>query len=53
MASRKGRILCTEDDEDTRDLLVISLGMAGYDVTCTDSPNKRLNTYETATSIFA
>lgn len=42
MAFPKGRILCTEDDEDTRDLLVITLGMAGYEVTCTDSPERAI-----------
>jgi DNA-binding response OmpR family regulator len=40
--SSKGRILCTEDDEDTRDLLVLTLNMAGYEVICTDSPEKAL-----------
>jgi|SRR5678815_1913846 DNA-binding response OmpR family regulator len=38
----KGRILCTEDDEDTRELLVLSLKKAGYEVICTDSPEKAL-----------
>jgi len=33
----KGRILCTEDDEDTRELLTVMLGLADYDVTCADS----------------
>jgi DNA-binding response OmpR family regulator len=40
MASCKGRILCTEDDEDTRDLLALTLGIAGYEVTCTDNPDQ-------------
>jgi DNA-binding response OmpR family regulator len=35
MASSKARILCTEDDADTRDLLIITLNHAGYDVVCT------------------
>jgi len=39
----KGRILCTEDDKDTRELLVLTLTMAGYDVICTDSPEKALD----------
>lgn len=34
----RGHILCTEDDEDTRDLLVLTLSRAGFEVTCTDSP---------------
>ena len=34
----KGRILCTEDDVDTREMLVFMLEDAGYDVSCTDSP---------------
>src|ERR687898_2936622 len=36
MNSLKGRILCTEDDADTRDLLVLTLNLAGYDVVCTE-----------------
>ena len=42
MSSPKGRILCTEDDADTRELLVYVLNLAGYEVTCTDSPFKAL-----------
>jgi DNA-binding response OmpR family regulator len=42
-ASSKGRILCTEDDEDTRDLLVLTLSMAGYEVICTDTAAKTLD----------
>lgn len=34
----KGRILCSEDDEDTRQMLSITLRHCGYDVVCpTDS----------------
>jgi DNA-binding response OmpR family regulator len=33
----KGRILCTEDDADTRDLIILTLQFAGYDVKCADS----------------
>lgn len=40
MTEPKGRILCTEDDEDTRELLVLTLSMAGYEVICTDNPEK-------------
>lgn len=36
MSPPKGRILCTEDDADTRDLLVLSLSLAGYEVSCSD-----------------
>lgn len=43
MTSSKGRILCTEDDEDTRDLLVLTLSLAGYDVICTETATKALN----------
>lgn len=43
MTSPKGRILCTEDDADTRELLVYVLNMAGYEVICTDSPHKALD----------
>lgn len=42
MTSPKGRILCTEDDEDTRDLLVLTLSTAGYEVTCTNSPEQAI-----------
>src|SRR5687767_8668478 len=43
MTSLKGRILCTEDDEDTRDLLVLTLSLAGYDVICMETATKALN----------
>jgi DNA-binding response OmpR family regulator len=36
MFSPKGRILCTEDDADTRDLLVLTLNLAGYEVVCSE-----------------
>jgi DNA-binding response OmpR family regulator len=45
--SPKGRILCTEDDGDTRDLLVLTLNLAGYDVICTDSPDTTLTLIQT------
>lgn len=32
--SPKGRILCTEDDADTRELLTFILNQAGFDVVC-------------------
>ena len=36
MSSPKGRILCTEDDPDSRELIVFILEGADYDVTCTE-----------------
>jgi DNA-binding response OmpR family regulator len=42
MTIPKGRILCTEDDKDTRDLLVLTLSMAGYEVMCTENSEKAL-----------
>jgi DNA-binding response OmpR family regulator len=38
----KGRILCTEDDPDTRDLLNLVLSNAGYDVVCTSDASECL-----------
>ena len=38
MPALKGRILCTEDDPDSREMLIYFLEAAGYDVTCTGSP---------------
>ena len=43
MPFTKGRILCTEDDEDTRDLLIVLLKHQGYDVVCTDSAENALS----------
>lgn len=42
MHSPKGRILCTEDDKDTRDLLIVLLKHEGYDVVCTDNAEQAL-----------
>ena len=36
----KGRILCTEDDADTRDLVRVILTDAGYEVICTSDSLK-------------
>ena len=47
MKSPKGRILCTEDDPDTRDLIIMILRAAGYDVFCTDSPEETLRLAKT------
>ena len=30
----KGRILCTEDDADSRDMIVMMLETSGYEVVC-------------------
>jgi DNA-binding response OmpR family regulator len=43
MPSPNGRILCTEDDTDTRDLLIFLLRSEGYDVVCTDSAEQALS----------
>jgi DNA-binding response OmpR family regulator len=43
MPSPKGRILCTEDDTDTRDLLVFLLRNEGYDVTCSDNTEQTIS----------
>lgn len=42
MNPTKGSILCTEDDQDTRDLLILSLTLAGYEVSCTDSASRTI-----------
>jgi DNA-binding response OmpR family regulator len=42
VAAPKGRILCTEDDEDTRDLIIFLLKNEGYDVVCTDKAEDAL-----------
>lgn len=42
MTSTKGRILCTEDDADTRELIMFTLRQAGYQVICTDDGAKAL-----------
>ena len=34
----KARILCTEDDPDSREIIIYLLRDAGYDVDCTDNP---------------
>ena len=43
MSTPKGRILCTEDDPDTREILTITLTMAGFEVTCTESAEDAIN----------
>jgi two-component system OmpR family response regulator len=39
----KGRILCTEDDADTRDLIILTLRFAGYDVKCADNSGEAID----------
>ena len=38
----KGRILCTEDDADTRDLIILTLQFAGYEVKGADSAEEAI-----------
>jgi DNA-binding response OmpR family regulator len=47
MTSPKGRIICTDDDEDTRELLIVTLNFAGYEVICADDPQKALELIKT------
>lgn len=47
MATPKGRILCTEDDADTRDLITFTLTEAGFDVICTGSAVEALDLIKT------
>ena len=42
MPSPKARILCTEDNTDTRELLLVLLRCAGYEVVCTDNAKQGL-----------
>lgn len=42
MTSIKGRILCTEDDADTRELIILTLERAGFEVICADDPYKAI-----------
>ena len=43
MVSPRVPILCTEDDIDTRDLIVLVLQQNGFDVTCTGDANDALS----------
>jgi DNA-binding response OmpR family regulator len=43
MTTPKGRILCTEDDEDTRDLIILTLKQADFDVICADTAIKAID----------
>lgn len=42
MPSHKGRILCTDDNPDARDLVFLMLQSAGHDVTCVGSSSEAL-----------
>lgn len=42
MTSPKGRILCTEDDADTRDLIDYVLTEYGFEVICTQSTDQAI-----------
>lgn len=41
--SLKGRILCTEDNEDTRDLIFVTLTQYGFSVIVTDSTDEAID----------
>jgi two-component system, OmpR family, response regulator len=43
MPTPKGRILCTEDDADTRDLLRIILEFEGFEVSCAGDAAQAMN----------
>ena len=47
MTTPKGRIFCTEDDADTRELLTFTLELAGYEVICTDDALKAIDLIKT------
>ena len=43
MKATKGRILCADDNPDSRDLVFIMLQTSGHDVTCVESGTDALN----------
>ncbi len=47
MATPKGRILCTEDNEDTRELLAFLLEQNGFEAVCVDDPLEAINLAKT------
>ena len=49
MPLTKGRILCTEDDVDTRELIDLVLTQNGYDVVCSDSTVQTIELAKTQT----
>jgi CheY-like chemotaxis protein len=42
MSSPKARILCFDDDADTRELIIYILTRQGYEMTCTDNANEAI-----------
>lgn len=42
MPNPKGRILCSEDDEDTRSMIVLLLTGHGFEVVCTENAEKAI-----------
>src|ERR1700730_16502961 len=42
MEAVKPRILCTEDDVDTREMIAIILNGQGFEVVCTESPGEAI-----------
>jgi two-component system, sensor histidine kinase len=42
MRSQKGRILCMDDNADSRDLVRLTLMAAGYDMTCVESAREAI-----------
>ena len=47
MQTSKGRILCTEDDVDTRDLIDLVLTQYGFEVVCTQNPDQAITLAKT------
>ena len=47
MNSPKGRILCSEDDADTRELVSLLLSDQGFEVVCTESANEAVGLAKT------
>ena len=43
MSTPKGRILCTEDHPDTRELIILALTQAGFEAECADDPHRLLD----------
>jgi DNA-binding response OmpR family regulator len=49
MPSPKGRILCTEDEADTREIIVFMLEQEGYEVLCAETAKAALEVARTQT----
>ena len=47
MSSLRPRILCAEDDHDTRELLLVVLTMEGFDVVCAETSGEALHLAKT------